>query len=163
MPEWAGVLVGVAAGTVVTCVGVYYNEWLRDRRTRRKQGAQLVARVRVLLEDADPASFSLGTMRARNQAHGRELWRRWYELREPFSEFGFLGSPDERKLSKRAGTEVAFTIQALRNSVDDDLDDDQRAEMRRTAKQQRGYARESLDRLEDALNHSWWRRTGRER
>ena len=96
MPEWASVLVGVATGTVVTCVGVYYNEWLRDRRARRKQGAELIARVRVLLGDADPASFSLGTMRERNQRHGQELWRRWYELREYFLEFGLLGSEDEQ-------------------------------------------------------------------
>jgi hypothetical protein len=85
MPEWAGVLVGLAGGIAATGVGIYYGKWLRDRRARQKQGAQLVTRVRVLLEDADPASFSLGTMRTRNQAHGRELWRRGYELREPFS------------------------------------------------------------------------------
>jgi hypothetical protein len=151
MPQWAGVLVGLAGGIAATGVGVYYGEWLRDRRARRKQGAELVARVRVLLADADPASFSLGTLRARNQAHGRELWRRWYELREPFLEFGLLGSPDERELSKRAATEVAFTIQALRDSVNDALDDDKRAEMRRTAKELRGHAGESLDRLEEAL------------
>jgi hypothetical protein len=151
MQEWASVLVGVAAGTVVTCVGVYYNEWLRDRRARRKQGAELIARVRVLLGDADPASFSLGTMRERNQRHGRELWRRWYELRESFLKFGLLGSADDRELSKRAATDVALTIQALRNSVDDDVDDADRAKMRQTAKQLREQAGESLDRLEGAL------------
>jgi hypothetical protein len=151
MQEWASVLVGVAAGTVVTCVGVYYNEWLRDRRARRKQGAALIARVRVLLGDADPASFSLGTMRERNQRRGRELWRRWYELRESFLKFGLLGSADDRELSKRAATDVALTIQALRNSVDDDVDDADRAKMRQTAKQLREQAGESLDRLEGAL------------
>lgn len=144
-------LVGLAAGTVVTCVGVYYGEWLRDRRAWRKQGAQLVARVRVLLQEADPASFSLGTMRARNQAHGRELWRRWRELEEPFLAFGLLGSPDVRKFSKQAATDVSFTIQALRNSVGDDVDDADRAKVRRTAEQLRGQAGQSLDRLEEAL------------
>jgi hypothetical protein len=119
---------------------VYYNEWLRDRRARRKQGAELIARVRVLLGDADPASFSLGTMRERNQRHGQELWRRWYELRESFLKFGLLGSADERELSKRAATDVALTIQALRNSVDDDVDDADRAKMRQTAKQRREQA-----------------------
>jgi|SRR5829696_7609651 len=151
MPEWASVLVGVATGTVVTCVGVYYGEWLRDRRTWRKQGAQLVARVRVLLQEADPASFSLGTMRARNQGHGRELWRRWRELEEPFLAFGLLGSRDVREFSKQAATDVSFTIQALRNSVDDDVEDANRAKMLQTTKQLRAQAGESLDRLEEAL------------
>jgi hypothetical protein len=151
MPEWASVLVGVATGTVVTCVGVYFNEWLRDRRARRKHGAELIARVRVLLGDADPASFSLGTMRERNQRHGWELWRRWYELRESFLEFGLLGSDDVRELSKRAETDVALTIQALRNSVEDDVNDAARAKMRQTAKHLRDQAGEALDRLEKAL------------
>jgi hypothetical protein len=123
----------------------------RDRRARRKQGAELIARVRVLLGDADPASFSLGTMRERNQRHGQELWRRWYELREYFLEFGLLGSEDERELSKRAETDVALTIQALRNSVEDDVNDADRANMRQTAKRLRDQAGEALDRLENAL------------
>jgi hypothetical protein len=151
MPEWASVLAGLAGGIAATGVGVYYGEWLRDRRARRNQGAELIARVRVLLEDADPASFSLGTMRERNQRQGQELWRRWYELRESFLEFGVLGSADERELSKTAATDVALTIQALRNSVGDDVDDANRAKMRRTAEQLRGQAGESLNRLEEVL------------
>ena len=151
MPEWASVLAGLAGGIAAAGVGVYYGEWLRDRRARRKQGAGLIARVRVLLVDADPASFALGTMRERNLRHGQDLWRRWYELREPFLEFGLLGSSNERELSKRAATDVALTIQALRNSVDDEVDDANRAKMRRTANQLRGQAGESIDRLEEAL------------
>jgi hypothetical protein len=151
MPEWASVLVGVATGTTVTCFGVYYNEWLRDRHARRKRGAELIARVRVLLEDTDPASFSLGTMRERNQRHGRELWGQWYELRESFLQFGLLGSADERELSKSAAKDVALTIHALRASVDDEVDDADRAKMRRTAEQLRGQAGESLNRLEEVL------------
>jgi hypothetical protein len=91
----------------------------------------------------------------RSNRHRRDVrWRvlqRGYELREYFLEFGLLGSEDERELSKRAETDVALTIQALRNSVEDDVNDADRANMRQTAKRLRDQAGEALDRLENAL------------
>jgi hypothetical protein len=115
VPEWASVLVGVGAGVVTTAIGIYYGEWLRDLRGRRKEGAELVTRVRVLLEDADPRGFELGTMKERNQRHGRELWARWYKLRQPFREFGLLGSPDLRRQSeRRRGSPSRSTLSVLR-------------------------------------------------
>jgi hypothetical protein len=153
-----GLLVGLAGGIGATCVGIYYGEWLRDRRAHQKHGAQLIARVRGLLEDADPGAFSLGSMRERNQRHGKLLWRRWRELREPFREYGLLDSPEVRGLTERVATDVALTIQALRDSVDDAFDSGRRAARRRTAEKWRGDARETLDRLEQVVDRSGWRR-----
>jgi hypothetical protein len=66
-------------------------------------------------------------------------------------EFGLQRSPDKRELCRRVATDVAFTIQALRDSVSDAIDDNERAEMRRRAKELRSLAVESLNRLEKAL------------
>jgi hypothetical protein len=149
--QWATLLVGLVGGIAATLVGVYYGEWLRDNRARRNRGAQLVTSIRVLLEEADPASFVLGSMQERNQRHGRWLWGRWRELRVPFLEFGLLGSRDVRERTKKAATDVAFTVQALRNAVDDTSDSDSKAKSLKAAKLFREQAGESLDRLEEAL------------
>jgi hypothetical protein len=151
MPEWASVLVGVATGTVVTCVGVYYNEWLVIGALGGSRAPSSLPVCGCCWGTPTRRASPSGTMRERNQRHGQELWRRWYELREYFLEFGLLGSEDERELSKRAETDVALTIQALRNSVEDDVNDADRANMRQTAKRLRDQAGEALDRLENAL------------
>jgi hypothetical protein len=108
-----GILVGFGSGLLTGIVLVYYGEWLRSRRSRRKQGAELIARIRLLLDDANPKYFMDVENVERNRAHVRTLFERWDEMREEFHVFGEFGSAELRKPTKEVGLSVPVMLRAL--------------------------------------------------
>lgn len=157
MPEWAILLVGVAGGVIAALAGAGFTAWLQERRERRRRGAELIARLRVLLMDADPKGvlFSVASDPERATRNGRDLWRRWWELREPFYTFAINSRPAIQQAAKEAATHAALSIQATRNAIDATSEPD-RSEAKRIAEQQYQFADECLDELDRTFAaHRW--------
>jgi hypothetical protein len=157
VPGWAGILVGLGSGAVLTLFSLHYGEWWRDVRARRKLGSELVAKARVLLDDAYPSSLTLASQREANRKHGRELWQRYRDLRLPLREFVKAHpSPTVRRVGEDAAFCLAVSIETFRAGADAD-DADARKRTRDNAKKWHDSASEAVDTLAEVLATARWR------
>lgn len=146
MPEWAIPLVGVAGGVIAALAGVGFSAWLQERRERRKRGADLIARLALLLMDANPRGlvFLAASDQERAQRSGADLHGRWRDLREPFITFAVNSHPAILRTAKETATRIVLSIQATRDAIDAVRGPDETS-LRRTAEQQYKLASECLD------------------
>ena len=72
---------------------------------------------------------------------------RWYGMREPFLAFGVLAGMQAE--TKDASSQIALAMQAFRDAAS--AGEARSKKLREQAEEQRAYALEVLDRLEDRL------------
>jgi hypothetical protein len=174
MPGWlAGVLTygaGVLSGVVVALVSAGFGVWFQERRDRRNQGMQLLARLHGLVARAQPGVLLFLAQRDQERAEraGREIWDKWRELDEPLRIFAFDAPEPVQRAAKDAATHVALSVEATRRAIEAADDPETRADLKTAAEKQYKIAQECLDDLDRAFAgrelsrvlHAEQRRTG---